>query len=95
MANESMEEKFYANDKTVYKIFTDCKFSSEISYIQNKNGKIIKVTRLDNKKEDTEISKELDNDTRIDYTFDFDHLGMDLMKYQKDIELLTLKILNE
>lgn len=61
-------EKFYAgSNKTIYKIFIDVKYPSEVSYIKNNNGIIVKVVRPDNIKEDTDVSNELDFDSRVDY----------------------------
>ena len=61
-------EKFYASgNKIVYKIFTDVKYPSEVSYIKNNGGSIIKVVRPDNIKSDSDVSNELDFDSRIDY----------------------------
>jgi len=71
--NKLDSEFFLApNGKTVYRIFTDCKFSTEISYIVNNSGTIIKVNRADNVKSDTQISAELKNDDRFDYEINFD-----------------------
>lgn len=73
--NQWDQEQFYAsNGKVIYKIFTDCKFPSEISYIKNNKGTIIKVHRTNNIKNDTEISEELKNDTRFDFEFCFDDI---------------------
>lgn len=88
-------ERFYAgNNKTVYKIFTDCKFTSEISYILNNRGTIIKVNRENNVKQNTEISNELADDQRFDYQIDWQG---DLYDPQviENIKSLTLKIINK
>lgn len=93
--NKWDQERFYTGrGKTIYKIFTDCKFPSEVSYIYNNNGKIIKVIRDNNVKEDTQISKELDLDPRFDYQIELDG---DLMsdKTKEDIKSLTLKIIEQ
>ena len=50
-------ERFYTGrGNTIYKIFTDCKFPTEISYIKNNEGIIVKVNRYSNTKENTDIS---------------------------------------
>lgn len=93
--NKWEQERFYTGrGKTIYKIFTDCKFPTEISYVKNNNGIIIKVTRENNIKADTQISKELDLDNRFDYEIKLDG---DLMKEstKEDIKLLTLKIIEQ
>ena len=94
-ANRWEQERFYTGrGKTIYKIFTDCKFPSEVSYIYNNGGKIIKVNRENNVKEDTQISKELDLDPRFDYEINLDG---DLMKDEtkEDVKRLTLKIIEQ
>lgn len=95
IVNKWEQERFYTGrGKTIYKIFTDCKFPSEVSYIYNNNGTIIKVNRENNIKEDTQISKELNLDSRFDYEINLDG---DLMKDEtkEDIKRLTLKIVEQ
>ena len=70
--NKWETERFYASNKTVYKIFIDCKFPSEISYIYKNNGCIIKITRDNNMKSSTNISSELKDDDRFDYEINLD-----------------------
>lgn len=86
-------ERFYALNKTIYKIFVDCKFPTEISYIYNNEGKIVKVTRDNNVKPDTNFSEQLANDNRFDYEIELDGdlLKPDTIKTIKDI---TLKIIS-
>ena len=61
-------ERFYTGrGNTIYKIFTDCKFPTEISYIKNNEGIIVKVNRYSNTKENTDISEELESDNRFDF----------------------------
>lgn len=88
--NEEDMGKFYADNKTVYKILVDCKTCCEISYIINAGGKVINVIREDNIKDESEISKELSSDNRCDFTIHNDGRLEDL---QKEIEDITLKIL--
>ena len=87
-------ERFYALNKTIYKIFVDCKFPTEISYICNNEGKVVKVTRENNIKQDTDFSDQLDNDNRYDFEIklDGDLLNPETIENIKDI---TLKILSE
>ena len=87
-------ERFYALNKTIYKIFVDCKFPTEISYIYNNEGKVVKVTRENNIKQDTDFSDQLDNDNRYDFEIDLDG---DLLKPEtiENIKDITLKILSE
>ena len=86
-------ERFYALNKTIYKIFVDCKFPTEISYIYNNEGKIVKVTRDNNVKPDTNFSEQLADDNRFDYEIELDGdlLKPDTIKTIKDI---TLKIIS-
>lgn len=87
-------ERFYAMNKTIYKIFVDCKFPTEISYIYNNEGKVIKVTRENNVKPDTDFSDQLDNDNRFDYEIKLDG---DLLKPEtiQTIKDITTKIISE
>lgn len=91
--NRWEQEKFYSANKVIYKIYTDCKFSSEVSYIKNNNGIIIRVNRDENIKDDTEFSNELHNDDRVDY-----HINWNLDLYDnnfiEELKSLTLKILS-
>ena len=52
------------NDKNYYKIFADAKFPSEITYIKDNNGIIIKVNRPGHKKKGKDM---LLHDDRYDY----------------------------
>ena len=70
--NEWDNERFFASKKTIYKIYVDCKFPSEISYIYKNNGKIIKVSRTNNVKNSTDISGQLDSDNRYDFELSLD-----------------------
>lgn len=70
--NEWDNERFFASKKTIYKIYVDCKFPSEISYIYKNNGKIIKVSRTNNVKNTTDISGQLDSDNRYDFELSLD-----------------------
>lgn len=92
--NRWEQERFYSSVKSMYKIYTDCKFSSEVSYIKNNDGIIIQVNREENIKNNTEFSNELNNDTRIDY-----HINWNLDLYDKqfieELKSLTLKILSK
>lgn len=92
--NKWENERFYAFNKTIYKIFVDCKFPTEISYIYNNKGKIVNVVRANNIKPDTDFSDQLANDTRYDYEIELDG---DLLKTEtiKTIKDITLKILSE
>lgn len=87
-------EKFYALNKTIYKIFVDCKFPTEISYIYKNKGKIVKVTRINNAKNNTNISEALADDDRFDFEINLngDLLDPNTFASIKDI---TTKILSE
>lgn len=92
--NDWKEESFYgSNYTTIYKIFTDCKFTSEISYIKDKSGIIINVKRPDNIKDATEITNELSEDSRIDYEITIDTNLTD-EKLINQIKCITDKIIN-
>lgn len=73
--NKKLIESFYASNKTIYKIFIDVKYPSEVTYIKNNGGIIIKTYRPDNVKEDSDISCELDFDTRVDYEVNINNLS--------------------
>ena len=92
--NRFETERFWGGSRLVYRIFVDCKFSTEISYIVYKNGKIVKVSRDNNVKPDTDFSDQLDGDDRFD--FEIKPNG-DLLKPEliEDIKSITLKIISE
>lgn len=89
-ANDLDRDSFFAGNKTMYKIFPDVKFPSEISYIKDRNGIIVEVFRPSNMKESTVISHQLAGDKRVDFTIE---IGESLEELQSDIESLTLKII--
>lgn len=92
--NKLDSERFYTiNGKTMYKIFTDCKFPSEISYIINNFGTIIKVNRDNHMKCETQISEALKNDNRFDYEINFDG-NLENPETFEQIKSITLKILS-
>lgn len=92
--NKWENERFYASNKKIYKIFVDCKFPTEISYIYNNKGCIVKINRDNNVKSGTNISAELENDTRFDYEINLDGnlLNPDTIETIKSI---TSKIITE
>lgn len=76
--------EFYTSifdDKDSYKIFTDLKTPSEVTYIKGLGGKIVKVSRPDHKKIQKGLDK-LGQDTRVDYEI---IVGEDLYKTKEDI----------
>ena len=83
------KEKFFTGNKTMYKIFVDCKFPSEISYIKNNGGVIVKTEFPGNMKPDTSISSALADDPRYDYLFNMQN---DLFALEEDIKSLALKL---
>ena len=92
-ANKHDIEQFYADNKTVYRIFVDCKFKSEISYIYNNLGSIIEVSRPDCVKDNSEISDELEGDTRADYKLELE--SDNLKALQPMLENITFEIINK
>lgn len=56
----------YYNIGTIYKIFRDIKAPSELTYVKDHDGIIIKVDRPEFKKENTGVES-LSNDPRFDY----------------------------
>jgi len=89
-ANKLDREKFFASNKTIYKIFTDVKFPTEVSYIKEKEGYIVKINRPTNIKEDSELSGALSNDKRIDFEIT---VKEDLNEIKEDIESITINII--
>ena len=87
-------ERFFSSEKTIYKILTDCKFPTEITYIKNNKGIIIKVNRFNNIKDNTNISEELENDTRFDYELNLDGNLLN-PKLIEDIKCLTQEIISK
>jgi hypothetical protein len=95
IATQLEQEQFYTKDnQIIYRIFTDCKFSAEISYIYSNNGKIVKVVRNDNEKEKTLFSNELDHDNRYDFEVDLDKYDIKSNETRENIKRITLKIIN-
>ena len=85
-----MTDKFYSNVR--YKIFTDVKFPSEVSYIKDNGGIIICASRKDHNKGTSALSDALKDDHRIDYMLD---MSGDLEDKQEMIEGIITQILNK
>lgn len=90
VANQEMTDKFYSNVR--YKIFTDVKFPSEVSYIKDNGGIIICASRKDHNKGVSALSDALKDDHRIDFTLD---MSGDIEDKQKMIEEIITQILNK
>lgn len=92
--NDEQTERFYADDKrTVYKIFTDVKFPTEISYLKDRKGVIVKVSRPNNEKEASSLSEALNNDNRFDYDIVIED-DVASTSFQKKIEQIALEVIN-
>ena len=89
----SDQERFFSGNKTVYRIFCDCKFPTEISYIYKKSGKIVKVNRNNNIKQDTNISDQLLNDPRYDFELNLNGNLLDENTFN-DIKTIAFNIIN-
>lgn len=72
------------NDTNYYKIFTDAKFPSEITYIKDNNGVVVKVNRPSHKKKGKDRLK---NDDRYDYEVNIEESLVDLANPIFDIAL--------
>lgn len=92
-ANQGDMEKFYADNKTVYRIFVDCKFKSEITYIYNNNGTVIDLSRPECVKDNSEISDELEGDDRFDLRIELEPDNLEGLQHV--LEELTLGIINK
>lgn len=69
---------------TPFKIFYDVKLPSEVSYIIERDGYIVKVIRPKHKKCSTSLSSKLDKDNRVDFEVLID--GDDMMSCKDDIK---------
>lgn len=92
--SQSEDEKFFAGNKTVYKIFVDCKFPTEISYIYKNEGKVVKVVRNNNIKSGLAISEEITDDPRYDFLVELNGNLLDEETIET-IKSITLKIISE
>lgn len=88
--NESEMNRFYADNRLMFKIFIDCKFPCELTYIIGEGGKIVEVERDCNRKKDSDISGELSEDRRHDFLIQNNGSLYDL---QEDVKCITLQIL--
>ena len=85
--NDLQIDEFYNNIK--YRIYCDVKSPSEISYIKEKQGLIVKLYRPDNIKKDTDVSQLIDYDNRVDFTIDINGSVEDV---KEQIKKLTIYI---
>ncbi len=69
---------------TPFKIFYDVKLPSEVSYIIERDGYIVKVLRPKHKKGSTSLSSKLDNDNRVDFEVLID--GEDMLSCKEDLK---------
>lgn len=86
-ANEERYSSSY-NDQNYYKIFTDLKFPSEVTYIKDKKGVVVKVSRPGFKKKG---SDKLSQDDRYDYEV---VIGDNLYDLQNTIWDIAIDIIN-
>lgn len=86
-ANEERYGSSY-NDQNYYKIFTDLKFPSEVTYIKDKKGVVVKVSRPGFKKKG---SDKLSQDDRYDYEV---VIGKNLYDLQNTIYDIAIDIIN-
>lgn len=80
-------EKSETNNReygTPFKIFYDVKLPSEVSYIIERDGYIVKVLRPKHKKGSTSLSSKLDNDNRVDFEVLID--GEDMLSCKEDLK---------
>lgn len=87
------EERFNSifDDDNSYKIYTDVKTPSEVTYILEKNGVIVHVTRPTNRKKSGGFDK-LSRDGRIDYTI---HVGGSLYQIKSQIFEVAKQIIEK
>ena len=77
------------NEDNMYKIFSDVKTPSEVSYILDRKGSIVHVIRPGNRKKSGVFDK-LSKDGRVDYTV---HVGGNLSEIKNQIlEIAKQKI---
>jgi hypothetical protein len=69
---------------TPFKIFYDVKLPSEVSYIIERDGYIVKVLRPKHEKKQTTMSSKLDNDDRVDFEVLID--GEDMESCKEDLK---------
>lgn len=86
---DSQIDEFFNNIQ--YKIYCDVKSPSEISYIKEKNGVIIKLYRPDHIKSDTDVSQQIDYDHRVDFTL---NINGSLEDIKENIKELVIDIYN-
>lgn len=84
--NDLRMDEFFNNIK--YKIYCDVKSPSEISYIREKQGIIIKLYRPNNIKNDTDVSQQIDYDNRVDFTIDIDGTLEDIKDQIKQLAIM-------
>lgn len=88
---KSVERNYYGgSNMKLYKIFYDVKMPSEVSYIVNLGGYIVKATRPGHQKRDTSLSSKLDTDKRVDFEVMID--GEDMMSCKEDLKEITLLV---
>ena len=85
-ANSELFNNLFSED-TSYKIYYDIKTKSEVSYVKDKGGIIIKISRPNHKKDGRYVD-DLRSDNRYDYTVT---INGDLMSVKEDV----WKIANE
>jgi hypothetical protein len=76
-----------SDSHTLYKVFYDVKMPSEVTYIVERQGYIVRVVRPGRKKRSTSLSSKLDSDTRVDFEVLID--GDDMMSCKEDLKEIT------
>jgi hypothetical protein len=77
---------------TPFKIFYDVKLPSEVSYIIERDGYIVKVLRPKHEKKQTTMSSKLDNDDRVDFEVLID--GEDMVSCKEDLKEIAQVIVD-
>ena len=86
--NENRFNTIFIDDND-YKIYTDVKTPSEVTYILDKGGYIIHITRPNNRKKSAGFDK-LSKDGRIDYTI---YVGGSLYELKEQILQIATQII--
>lgn len=91
--DKNNEYERYYNIGTQFKIFKDIKAPSELSYVKNHGGKIIKVSRPNNQKANKGV-EQLEGDSRYDYSIINTDISQDLF-FRENLVKIAFELYEE
>lgn len=89
---EKQRDLYISDNHTLYKIFYDVKLPTEVDYIVERDGYIVRAVRPGHQKDDTSFSTKLNGDRRVDFEVVID--GDDMLSCKEDLKEIAQIIID-